>query len=213
VTDAGGTVLFETDTHRTKVRTPAVSPATAFIVASLLRGVVDAGTGSGVRREGFVGPAAGKTGTTDDYKDAWFVGFTPELAAGVWVGFDEPRTILPRGYASDVAAPVWANFMIKAVGSGGTGRWIEPPTGVVAVEVCVLSGLLATDACRRREGDLQEGIWRPSTYVEFFVAGTSRSNGVPGIIFLARCSFEVRVDPIGRRWNPAPTDWRSTARP
>lgn len=158
VTDAGGAVLFETDPHGAQARAPAISPATAFIVASLLRGVVDAGTGAGVRREGFVAPAAGKTGTTDEYKDAWFVGFTPELAAGVWIGFDEPRTILPRGYASDVAAPVWATFMTKAVGSGGTGRWIEPPPGIAAVEVCVLSGLLATGSC--------------PTYIEFFAAGT-----------------------------------------
>jgi penicillin-binding protein 1A len=172
VTDAGGAVLFEADAHDAQGRAPAVSPATAFIVANLLRGVVDAGTGAGVRREGFVAPAAGKTGTTDDYKDAWFVGFTPDLAAGVWVGFDEPRTILRRGYASDVAAPVWASFMTEAVGSRGTGKWIEPPPGVIAVEVCVLSGLLATDACRRRDGDLQEGIRRPPTYIEFFAAGT-----------------------------------------
>lgn len=172
VTDAGGNVLLEGDAHG-QARSPAVSPATAFIVANLLRGVVDAGTGAGVRREGFTAPAAGKTGTTDDYKDAWFIGFTPELAAGVWMGFDVPRTIMPRGYASDVAAPVWASFMTEAVGSGGAGKWIERPSGVVQVEVCVLSGMVATDACRRRDGDVLGGIRRPPTYLEFFAAGTA----------------------------------------
>ena len=79
---ADGTIIFHGTGAPTSSAHRAVEPTTAFLVASLLRDVVDAGTGTRVRREGFVAPAGGKTGTTDDYKDAWFVGFTPELAAG-----------------------------------------------------------------------------------------------------------------------------------
>ena len=138
-----GEVLFPLEEEEAGTR--AVSPATAFIVASLLRDVVDAGTGARVRREGFVAPAGGKTGTTDEYRDAWFVGFTPELAAGVWIGFDRPQTIMPKGYASDLAAPVWAQFM-KAAVADQPGRWLNQPADVIAAEVCALSGALARDA-------------------------------------------------------------------
>ena len=165
-----GEVLFPLEEEEAGTR--AVSPATAFIVASLLRDVVDAGTGARVRREGFVAPAGGKTGTTDEYRDAWFVGFTPELAAGVWIGFDRPQTILPKGYASDLAAPVWAQFM-KAAVADQPGRWLNQPTDVIAAEVCALSGALARDACRRAHRDdlAAVGSVRP-TYVEYFVEGT-----------------------------------------
>ena len=150
----------------------AVTPATAYIVSDLLRHVIDAGTGARVRREGYLKPAAGKTGTTNDYKDAWFVGFTPGLATGVWIGFDQPRTIAPRGYASDLAAPVWAQFM-KAVDGEQSGRWLDRPSDVIAMEVCALSGVRAGDACRRSLQDDRSATRseRP-TYVEYFAEGT-----------------------------------------
>ena len=80
------------------------------------------------RSLGFTLPAAGKTGTTNDFNDAWFVGFTPRLVAGVWVGFDQPHTILPNGFAADVAVPLWANFM-KAATKGDKPRGFSPPPG------------------------------------------------------------------------------------
>ncbi|MBI2186954.1 MAG: hypothetical protein HYU37_07490 [Acidobacteria bacterium] len=85
----------------------AVSEATAFLMTSMLSDVVDRGTGWQARRFGFTRPAAGKTGTTNDYRDAWFIGDTPYLATGVWVGDDMPRTIRNRGYAATVAVPLW----------------------------------------------------------------------------------------------------------
>ena len=78
---------------------------------------------------GFTLPAAGKTGTTNDFNDAWFVGFTPKLVTGVWVGFDQPQTILPNGFAGDVAVPVWATFM-KVATRGDKPEWLTPPPGV-----------------------------------------------------------------------------------
>ena len=172
VEQAGGEVLFALDKDEPAAGSRAISSATAFIVANLLRDVVDAGTGSRVRREGFLAPAGGKTGTSDDYRDVWFVGFTPELAAGVWIGFDRPQTIMAMGYASDLAAPVWANFMHAAT-ADQSGRWLDQPADVVAADVCALSGALATEACRRTHPDdlAVTGSVRP-TYVEYFAEGT-----------------------------------------
>ena len=80
-------------------------------MADMLRGVIDGGTGYGVRQMGFTLPAGGKTGTTNDYKDAWFIGFTPSLVTGVWVGYDQPQTIRRNGYAAELAVPLWTRFM------------------------------------------------------------------------------------------------------
>ena len=71
-------------------------------------------------------PAAGKTGTTNDYLDAWFVGFTPRLVTGVWVGFDQPRTIISNGYGGELAVPIWASFM-KTATKGDKAEWLERP--------------------------------------------------------------------------------------
>ena len=176
---ADGTLLFSGPGAPTSSAQRAVEPTTAFLVASLLRDVVDAGTGSRVRREGFVAPAGGKTGTTDDYKDAWFVGFTPELAAGVWIGFDQPRTIIADGYASELAAPLWAQFMTAALADRPAG-WLAPPADVVAVEVCARSGALVRDRCRQT-GDRELAAIRAShpTYVEYFVEGTEPVDRCP----------------------------------
>ena len=89
----------------------AISETTAFLMATMMADVINAGTGARARQLGFRLPAAGKTGTTNGFRDAWFVGFTPALVAGVWVGFDQPRTILRNGFAAEVAVPLWANFM------------------------------------------------------------------------------------------------------
>ncbi|MSO35490.1 MAG: hypothetical protein EXQ54_03525 [Acidobacteria bacterium] len=122
VVDADGAVLFESaETER-----QAIEPITAYLMADMLRGVIDAGTGAGARRYGFTLPAGGKTGTTNDYKDAWFVGFTPSVVAGVWIGFDQPRTIRRGGYASELAVPLWARFM-KTATQGNKAAWVKRP--------------------------------------------------------------------------------------
>ncbi len=118
VEDARGVVLFEAATERLRV----MRQHTAMLMTSMLADVVQRGTGRAVRRAGFTGPAAGKTGTTDDYADAWFLGFTPTLAAGVWFGYDRPRAIMRRGYAATVAAPAWADFMQQAT-KGVRASW------------------------------------------------------------------------------------------
>jgi penicillin-binding protein 1A len=150
-----------------------VSDITAFLMSTMLADVINAGTGNKARQLGFRLPAAGKTGTTNDFKDAWFVGFTPKLAAGVWVGFDEPRTILPNGFAADVAVPAWANFM-KAATRADKPEWIAPPPGVTTAVVCRMSGQLAGDGCQdvevvNRDGSVER---RSMVYTEYFARGT-----------------------------------------
>jgi membrane peptidoglycan carboxypeptidase len=139
----------------------------------MLADVVNAGTGARARQLGFTLPAAGKTGTTNDFNDAWFVGFTPKLVAGVWVGFDQPRTILPNGFAADVAVPVWAKFMQIAT-RDDKPEWYTPPPGVTTATVCRLSGKLATEGCHDVEVMSSQGATerRSMVYTEYFAHGT-----------------------------------------
>ena len=151
VVDRDGTVLFD---NAEKPRR-AITPATAYLMADMLKGVIDAGTGSAARRYGFTRPAGGKTGTTNDYHDAWFVGFTPKLVTGVWVGFDHPRSIRRAGYASELAVPLWARFMTNATRSDPV-RWLARPRGIDDDRPEVVA-----DADREKDagGEKKPGFW------------------------------------------------------
>ena len=124
VEDTDGNVLFEGQ----ELPTQAIRPVTAYLMADMLRGVIDAGTGYTARQQGFWLPAGGKTGTTNDYRDAWFIGFTPSIVTGVWVGYDQPQTIRREGYATYLAVPMWTKFM-KAATKGDEPEWIVRPRG------------------------------------------------------------------------------------
>jgi membrane carboxypeptidase/penicillin-binding protein len=160
VSTNSGEVLYESKAEASEV----VSPATAYLVTSMLEDVVNAGTAAQVRSLGFRLPAAGKTGTTNDYRDAWFIGYTPRLVAGVWVGYDQPRTIVRNGYAAQLAVPMWTRFMMAATRGAAAHRFRAPDT-VVAVQICPLTGKVASDACRR---DPQVAL-----YTEHFAHGTA----------------------------------------
>ncbi|HET7695989.1 MAG TPA: PBP1A family penicillin-binding protein [Vicinamibacterales bacterium] len=138
----GRTIYSEPPTVR-----QAVTPATAYLMSSMLADVIASGTAAGARSAGFKLPAAGKTGTTDNYADAWFVGYTPHLVTGVWFGLDTPGPIMSRGFASVIAVPAWAEFMAKAT-AGDRPDWFTPPADVEKVTICRLSGQRATEACR-----------------------------------------------------------------
>jgi len=161
VEDAAGVVLWEhaAESHQ------ALSPATAFMMADMLADVVDRGTGARARQEGFLLPAGGKTGTTNDYKDTWFVGFTPTLVAGVWAGFDEPRPVAPDGYATSLVVPIWARFMRGAT-AGAAAAWLKQPEDIVRVQVCRRSGLKPTDACAEDGGSVAFEYFRRGTEPE-----------------------------------------------
>jgi penicillin-binding protein 1A len=169
VEDQAGRVLFEAKESSTQ----AISDTTAFLMSTMLADVVNAGTASRARRVGFTLPAAGKTGTTNDFADAWFVGYTPRIVAGVWVGFDQPRTIMPNGFAGDVAVPMWAAFM-KTATKGDGPEWFTPPAGITTATVCRVSGKLATEGCQSVDvaddrGQLER---RSMVYTEYFKRGT-----------------------------------------
>jgi penicillin-binding protein 1A len=169
VEDQDGTILLENDPHPHR----AISEATAFLMATMLADVVDAGTANRARAVGFTLPAAGKTGTTNDFVDAWFVGFTPKLVAGVWVGYDTPRTIVKNGFAGQIAVPMWGRFMRVATQHDGDA-WFQPPRDVVPVEVCRVSGGLPVEGCRNAATIGADGhvAYKSMVYTEYFIRGT-----------------------------------------
>jgi penicillin-binding protein 1A len=124
----------------------AVRSSTAYLMTSMLSDVVSGGTGYVVR--GLLKrPSAGKTGTTDGYADAWFVGYTTRLVAGVWIGLDRPAPIMRRGFGGTVAAPAWARFM-NAATKNDPVEWFDQPPDVERVTLCRRSGGRAVEACR-----------------------------------------------------------------
>ncbi len=110
VLDADGTVLYRAPSSSRA----ALQPGPCAQLTNVLSKVLDKGTAASARSSGFRKPAAGKTGTTDDYKDAWFVGYTSSLTAGVWVGFDKPQRTIAQGYGATMALPVWTEVMNAA---------------------------------------------------------------------------------------------------
>jgi penicillin-binding protein 1B len=131
-------------------------PDTTFLVTNMLRSVVNEGTGAGIRGQGFTLDAAGKTGTTNDLRDAWFVGFTPELLTAVWVGFDDNQ---PLGLSGATAAlPIWTRFMSGAL-AGRPNVPFSAPSGIVWADIDKDTGKLLQPAC-------------PRAFREAFLAGT-----------------------------------------
>ncbi len=177
VEDLDGAVLFTADESETQ----AVKPGTAFLMTSMLADVIDSGTAWKARQLGFRLPAAGKTGTTNDYRDAWFVGYTPRVTAGVWVGYDAPKQILPgSAYAADVAVPLWADFM-KAATAGDKPVQFARPRGIVGVSICRLSGKLPAGGCDAVPVSLDGGGTEDRSMIrtEFFAAGTEPHDSCP----------------------------------
>ncbi|MEE8520810.1 MAG: PBP1A family penicillin-binding protein [Gemmatimonadota bacterium] len=135
-------------------------PAEAYLVTSALRGAVERGTGRSLYALGYRGEVAAKSGTTNDFRDGWFIGYTPSLAVGVWVGFDDGRTLGLPG--SRVALPIFARFLVDAVGRYGDrgpyGRAeFRAPSGLEVVEIDPRTGLLAGPGCRGRTELFLEG--------------------------------------------------------
>jgi penicillin-binding protein 1B len=125
----------------------AVSPRVAYLVTHLMQGVIDRGTGHAARVAGFAAPAAGKTGTTNEGRDAWFVGFTPDLLTVVWVGFDRRSTLGLSG--GQAALPIWTDFM-KATTTEDTPTPFLVPPGIQTTIIDPETGQLATPLCPER---------------------------------------------------------------
>jgi penicillin-binding protein 1A len=147
-----GEVLWEPKPERRDVLEPAV----AYLVTDVLREAIARGTGTAVRQAGFQGPVAGKTGTTNDGADAWFVGYTPEVVATVWMGFDQPRPIVPQATGGRVAAPVWARMMLRFYQGRPMPKAWAPPSGVLEATIDPATGLVLASGCQSQGGARRE---------------------------------------------------------
>lgn len=141
VTDRSGMVLAEESPERSQ----ALHPGIAFIMTDVLKGVLGPG-GTAAGTSDMIGrrPAAGKSGTTDESRDAWFVGYTPDLVSAVWLGYDDNRQTGLLGGAT--VSPIWARFVSKALQGKKFRDWAPPPD-VVAADICTLTGLLPNASC------------------------------------------------------------------
>lgn len=157
VFDANGDSTF----YRAVDRQRIVSEQVAFQMTSMLRDVIETGTGSAVRQLGVTGPVAGKTGTTNDYRDAWFVGYSSAVVVGVWVGLDQPDPIGKEAYAARVALPIWADFM-KRTAKQLPAREFAIPAGLQPEELCRVSHLQPVDGCPLYTEYFKEGDAIPS---------------------------------------------------
>jgi penicillin-binding protein 1A len=128
------------------VSVTALDPSAAWMTSRLMEEVLVSGTAASAKSLGFKLPAAGKTGTTNDYKDAWFVGYTNAITCGVWVGFDQPQTIMARGYGAALALPVWTQVMTKAA-QRYPAKDLQPTMPLASAAVCSISNHLATTGC------------------------------------------------------------------
>ena len=125
---------------------PALDPGAAWMTTELMEEVLTHGTAASARSLGFRLPAAGKTGTTNDFKDAWFVGFTSSMTCGVWVGFDQPTTIMPHGYGAALALPVWTDVVMKSAQRYPADPF-KAPVATQEATVCSISNAIATTGC------------------------------------------------------------------
>lgn len=124
-----------------------LSPGPAWLTTAALEKVMQKGTAADARSLGFTKPAAGKTGTTNDYKDAWFVGYTTSLTCGVWVGLDRPQTIMAKGYGAALALPIWCQTVGKAPAQRYPAQELRPAEPLRRVRVCAYSNQLANEGC------------------------------------------------------------------
>ena len=169
VEDQNGEVLFATEARERRV----FSVETAFLVSSMLADVINSGTAWRARAEGFRLPAAGKTGTTNDYHDVWFVGYTPGVVTGVWLGFDQPRPIIANGYAGEIAVPLWSSVMAVAT-SGDKPETFKRPSTVVGVDICRVTGKRAAEGCTHVPVEAEDGgvEIRSMAYTEYYRRGS-----------------------------------------
>lgn len=144
VTDRDGTILYQHEDASYRV----LSPGAAWLTSNILKKVLEeGGTAAGLRELGFSAAAGGKTGTTNDFQDAWFVGYTSRLAGGVWIGLDRPDTIMEGAYGGRIALPVWNDIMTRAEKIGYEFTDFAEPEEVISMELCRESGRLADEGC------------------------------------------------------------------
>jgi len=157
VFDASGSQVLDRPVETERI----ISQQVAFQMTSMLRDVVERGTGAGARALGVRGVVGGKTGTTDDYRDAWFVGFSRSVVVGVWVGLDQPSPIGREAYGARVALPIWADFMKRTARDLPTSEF-PVPNGITREDLCNVSYLRPVQDCPTYTEYFKEGDKVPS---------------------------------------------------
>lgn len=155
IVDKAGNVIYQTPVLESEV----ITPSAAYLMRLILAQVLDRGTGAALRSTyGFKEPGGGKTGTTNDYKDAWFAGYTDRVSCGVWVGLDTPQTIVEEGYGGTLSLPIWADVMKKAVALGYKTEIPKVSLPLSRVSLCRSSSMLATDGCARAGSAYEDSL-------------------------------------------------------
>jgi penicillin-binding protein 1A len=173
VEDARGRVLWRTPQQQNQTLDEGV----AFLTTSMLQDVIDHGTGNAVRRDGFWLPAAGKTGTTNGAKDVWFVGMTPDLVAAVWLGFDQPKEILPNAFGGNLAAPIWSQTMKAAYAERAAPAAWTAPASLISMPIDGESGFMASPECPPADVRI-EYFFPGSEPTEYCPLHPRRGNGI-----------------------------------
>ncbi len=154
IRDRNGNVVYETG----QISYQAADSGPSSMVSNILKDVVDTGTASIVRKLGFNRDCAGKTGTTDDFHDAWFAGYTSHISCAVWIGFDTPKRTMKDGYGSRLAAPIWAEIMKTADRLGYKAEKLDGKLPTKIVKLCKTSGKRPTAECVRHQSVYSEAV-------------------------------------------------------
>ncbi len=145
IDDPDGETIFRS----AHIQTRAIDAGTAWLTTQAMQKVLERGTAASAKTMGFTKPAAGKTGTTNEFRDAWFAGFTSSLTCGVWVGLDRPETIVSKGYGAALALPVWVDVMNTASAQRYPAQPLQSEEPTRRVTVCSATNELATSGCDR----------------------------------------------------------------
>lgn len=194
VVDSTGKVLLE---NKPEEQT-AMSPATAYVISDILSSVITGENGTARSAKLSKMPTYGKTGTTNDNYDKWFVGYTPYYVGAVWYGFDTPKSISKAGVSGNPSVRVWKSVMEK-VHSGLDVKQLDVPSGVVSAQVCSVTGKLASSSC--------------SSYKEYFVKGTQPKSTCPANHTNGKISIDDNEEGDGLPPDASPTPEPSKATP
>ncbi|HYR59077.1 MAG TPA: PBP1A family penicillin-binding protein, partial [Chthoniobacteraceae bacterium] len=145
IDDADGETIFRAG----HIQVRAIDAGSAWLTTQAMQKVLERGTAASAKNMGFAKPAAGKTGTTNEFRDAWFAGFTSSLTCAVWVGLDKPETIVSRGYGAALALPVWVDVMNAASPQRYPAQPLQCAEPTRRVSVCATTNELATNGCER----------------------------------------------------------------
>lgn len=171
ITDKDGT-LIEINNPVPQRR---ISPQTSYVMTELMKSVLAGGTGYHVR-DYYDGAAAGKTGTTNNYSDAWFIGYTPKYACGVWAGYDNNARMFKDATGGFISAPIWGDFMAR-IDTLQNEEFVKPRRGLVQCRICTETGLVAREHC-------------PNVIEEYYVDGTQPSDSCDTHIFRERFEYQ-----------------------